>query len=223
MIEAVILLQWAEREGLEVNDKTIKAKITEIKKPFPTAQEFHKSLVEQGMTPADLERDIKKQIIIDKLIDMRSKAVAVTDEEIKTFYDKNIDLYSQKEKLHLQQIFSSDLNDIQTEESKLGTAEIFVGEDLGFIERGQLPVYDDSQIFALKKGAISDITSGEAGYYIFKVLETLPARETKFADVKDGIRKFLLKEKGRTQYMEDLQEEKANAKIILNKKLGKLF
>lgn len=223
MIEAVILLQWAEREGLEVNDKTIKAKISEIKKPFPTAQEFHKSLAEQGMTPSDLEKDIKKQIVMEKLIDMRSKAVAVTDEEIKAFYDKNIELYSQKEKLHLQQIFKSDIKDIQVEELKLDTGEIFVGEDIGFIERGQLPVYDDSQIFANKKGALSNVTSGEAGYYIFKVLESLPARETKFADVKDSIRKFLLKEKGRTQYMEDLQEEKANAKIILNKKLGKLF
>jgi parvulin-like peptidyl-prolyl isomerase len=223
MIEAVILMQWADREGLEISDKTIKARITQIKKSFPSAHEFHKSLAEQGMTVDDLGRDIKKQIIVDKLIDMRSKATAVTDEEMKAFYYKNLDLYYQEEKLHLQQVFSKDENDIRAEKAGLDGGKKFSGEDIGVLEKSQLPVYDGSQIFKLKPGDISDIASGEAGYYIFKIMDSVPARETKFADVKDNIRKFLLKEKGRTKYVNDLQEEKTNAKIILNEKLGKLF
>jgi parvulin-like peptidyl-prolyl isomerase len=223
MIEAVILLQWAERDGMEIKDNTIKAKIAQIKKSFPSAHEFHKSLAEQGMTIADLERDIKKQIIIDKLIEIRSKAVAVTDEEIKAFYDKNIELYAQKERLHLSQIFTKDWVDIQKEKQKLESGIIFAGEDIGLVEKGQLPVFDDSQVFSLKSGDMSGIISGEAGFYMFKVMESLPARETKFEDVKDSIRKFLLQEKGRTQYMKDIKTEKANAKIILNEKLGILF
>jgi parvulin-like peptidyl-prolyl isomerase len=223
MIEAVILMQWAEREGLEISDKTIKTKITQIKKSFPSAHEFHKSLAEQGMTVDDLGRDIKKQIIVDKLIEMRAKATAVTDEEMKAFYYKNLDLYYQEEKLHLQQIFSKEENDLQAEKKRLDSGKVFSGEDIGIVEKSQLPVYEGSKIFKLKPGDLSDITSGEAGYYIFKVVESVPARETKFADVKDNIRKFLLKEKGRTKYVNDLQEEKTNAKIILNEKLGKLF
>jgi len=222
MIEAVILLQWADREGLEVSDKTIKARIAQIKRSFPTAHEFHKSLAEQGMTIADLERDIKKQILIEKLIDMRSKAVAASDEEIKAFYDKNIDLYLQKEKLHLSQLMMKDFADIQTERLKATSGQSFNGEDIGLVEKGQLPVPDDT-IFALNPGQLSEILSGEAGYYVFKVVEKLPARETKFNDVKDGIRMFLLKEKGRTQYTKDLNAEKANAKIILNEKVSGLF
>jgi parvulin-like peptidyl-prolyl isomerase len=222
MIEAVILLQWADREGLEVSDKTIKARIAQIKRSFPTVHEFHKSLAEQGMTVVDLERDIKKQILIDKLIEMRSKAVAVSDEEIKAFYDKNIDLYVQKEKLHLSQLIMKDFKDIQTERLKVTSGEKWSGEDIGLVEKGQLPVPDNT-ILSLEPGQLSEILSGEAGYYVFRVEEKLPARETKFADVKDGIRKFLLKEKGRTQYMKDLKTEKTNAKIILNEKVGGLF
>ena len=222
MIEAVILLQWAEREGLEVPDSTIKARISQIKKSFPTAHEFHKSLAEQGMTVADLERDVKKQILISKLVDMRAKALAVTDEEIKTFYDKNIELYSQKERLRLSQLLSKDWEEIQTERLKAVSGGKYMGEDIGSIEKGQLPVPDDS-IFKLERGQYSEILSGEAGYYVFRVEDKLPARETKFEDVKDSIRKFLLQEKGRTQYMKDLKTEKANAKIILNEKLGILF
>lgn len=222
MIEAVILLQWAEREGIEVSDKTIKAKISEIKKSFPTVHEFHKSLAEQGMTVADLERDIKKQIIIDKLVDMRAKALAVTDEETRAFYDRNIDLYIQKPKLHLSQIMKKDWDEIQTERLKAISSSQFFGEDIGLVGKGQLLVPDES-IFSLEPGQLSEILSGEAGYYVFKVEEKLPARETKFEDVKDSIRKFLLKEKGRTQYLKDLRAEKANAKIILNEKLGKMF
>ena len=223
MIEAVILLQWAEREGIDVSDKTIKTKITEIKKSFPTAHEFHKSLAEQGMSVADLARDVKKQVIIDKLIDLRAKAGAISDEEIKGFYDKNSDLYVQKEKFHLKQIVAKNLKAIQAEKMKLDTGSVFGGDDLGFVEKGSLPISDESKVFGLKAGDISDLISGEAGYSIYKVVEVLPGRETKFEDVKDNIRRFLLKEKGRTQYMKDLQEEKSNTKIILNEKLGKLF
>jgi hypothetical protein len=222
MIEVIILLEWADREGLEVSDKTIKARIAQIKKSFPTVHEFHKSLAEQGMTVADLERDIKKQILVDKLIEMRSKAVAVSDEEIKAFYDKNIDLYMQKEKLHLSQLTMKDFKDIQTERLKVTSGEKWSGEDIGLVEKGQLPV-PDGTVFSLEPGQLSEILSGEAGYYVFKVEEKLPARETKFDDVKDGIRKFLLKEKGRTQYLKDLKTEKANAKIILNEKVSGLF
>jgi parvulin-like peptidyl-prolyl isomerase len=116
-----------------------------------------------------------------------------------------------------------DEKDIQTEKTKLATGEAFSGEDIGMVERGQLPVYDESAVFLLKSGSMSGIISGEAGFYIFKAMESQPARETKFEDVKDSIRKFLLKEKGRTQYLKDLLNEKANAKIILNEKLGNLF
>lgn len=223
MIEAVILLQWADREGLEVSDKTIKTKIAELKKSFPTAHEFHKSLAEQGMTVDDLGRDIKKQVIIDKLMDMRAKAMAITDEEIRGFYDKNADLYIQKEKFHLQQVVMKDKKEIMAEKAKLDSGLIFRGDDLGFVEKGALPAADDAGVFNLKAGDMSGIISGEAGYSIYKVVEIMPGRETKFEDVKDNIRKFLLKEKGRTQYLKDLQEEKSNSKIILNETLGKLF
>lgn len=223
MMEAVILLQWAEREGIEIKDKAIKMEIQALKKTFPSGSEFHKSLAEQGMTLADLERDIKKQIIIDRLISMRAKAIAVTDEEMKAFYDKNIDLYVQKEKLHLSQIFHKDLDDAKKEKANLENSGKFLGDDIGLVSKDEIPVYDTTSLFSLKPDDVTGIVSGEEGYYIFKVLEKVPAKEAKFEGVKDSIRKFLLKEKARMQYLKDLQEEKANAKIIINEKLEKLF
>lgn len=223
MIESAILLQWAEREGIEVQPTSVKFRIAELKKQFPSSAEFHKSLAERGMSAADLDRDIKKQIITDKLIQMKYKTLAVSDEEIKSFYDKNLDLYQQKEKVHLKQEFFDNLTDAESEKIKLDSVKQFDGEDIGLIEKDQLPVYNDASLFKLKEGQISDLVSGEAGYYIFKVEEHLPAKETKFSDAKDSIRKFLLHEKARTQFLKDLQEEKANAKIILNENLQSLF
>jgi foldase protein PrsA len=223
MIEAVILLQWADREGIDISEKSIKYRIQQLKKTFPSSKEFHKSLAEQGMSLEDLERDIKKQIIIDKLITIRSKSMAVSDEEMKAFYDKNSDLYLQKEKLHLKQLFFKDNKDAQAALAELGPKSKFGGEDIGLVEQGQLPLYDDSSLFQMDAGQVSGVISGEAGYYIFRIEEKLPQRETKFEDAKNAIRKFLLGEKARLQYLKDLQEEKTNAKIILNDKLGKLF
>lgn len=224
IIEAIILLQWADREGIDVKDKEIKAKIKSLKKTFPSTKEFYKSLADQGMSAEDLERDLKKQIIIERLISQRAKSLAVSDEEMKAFYDKNIDMYQQKKRSHLMQEEFKDLEAAKKEKSALSkNKEDFDGEDLGFVEPGQLPVNDDSKVFQLKEGDISDITSGEAAFYIFRVVKVSPSKQTEFKDVKENILKFLLQEKARTQYLKDLQEEKANAKIILNEKLEQYF
>jgi parvulin-like peptidyl-prolyl isomerase len=222
MIESIILLQWAEREGLEIPGKSVNSKIAEMRKSFPSKKEFYQSLEDQGITMDDLERDTRKQLVVDKLIDMRAKTMAVSDEEIKNFYDNNTELYFQKEKVRLKQIYMKELSDIRDIKQKLDSGEKFSGDDI-FAERGQLPVNDDSSVFDLKQNGISGILSGEAGYYIFKLVDKVPAKETKLEDIKDNIRKFLLSEKARTLFQNDLQEEKANAKIILNEKLGKLF
>ncbi len=222
MIESVILLQWAEREGLEIPERSVRSRIVEMKKSFPSKKEFYQSLEDQGLTMDDLERDTRKQLVVDKLIDMRARTLAVSDEEIKDFYDKNTDLYFQKEKVRLKQIYMKDLSDIQDVKQKLDSGAKFAGDDIS-AERGQLPVYDDSSVFDLKPNGISGIISGEAGYYIFKLIDKVPAKETKLEDIKDNIRKFLLSEKARTLFQNDLQEEKTNAKILLNEKLGKLF
>ena len=223
IMEAVILMQWAQREGIEIKEKAIQQKIQEIKRAFPNDREFHKSLAEQGMSPDDLERDIKKQLIIERLISIRAKAIAVSDEEIQSFYDKNIDLYQQNEKVHLSEMMFKDEKAAKVEKAKLAAGEKFEGaEDLGFVDKDQLPP-NAPDVFEMKPGQVTEVVSSEDGYYILKVEAWMKGKETKLRDVKDNIRKFLLNEKARTQYLKDLTEEKTNAKITINEKLEKLF
>lgn len=223
MIEAVILMQWAQREGVEIKDKAVQAKIQQIKRAFPNFHEFHKSLAEQGMTVADLQRDVRKQLITEALINARAKALAVTDEEMRAFYDKNSDLYQQSEKVHLTQMTFKDEKEANAEKAKLDSGEKFEGaEELGFVDKDNLPP-NSPDVFSMKPGQTTGVVSSEDGYYILKVEEWTPGKNTKFKDVKDNIRKFLLVEKARTQYTKDLTEEKTNAKIIINEKLEKLF
>ena len=175
------------------------------------------------MSLEDLARDIKKQMIVDKLISIREKSLAVSDEEMKSFYDKNIDTYIQKDKLHLKQLFAKDQDEALHLWQMAATTEVLSWEDLGLVEPGQLGFSNDKAVFSLKEGEVSDVITGEGGYYIFKVEDRIAGNETKFRDVKESIRKFLLKEKARAAYLKDLQEEKSNAKIILNENLEGLF
>jgi glucan-binding YG repeat protein len=223
MIEAILLMQWAEREGVTIKEESIKKKITEIKKAFPSPKEFYTSLAEQGMSPEDLNRDIKKQLIIERLINTKMKNLAVSDEEIKTFYEKNTELYGQRDKIKLKQISSKDYDMIKSLRDQAEKGNMGIFEDMGMVGRGQLPIANDSQVFALDAGEISNIISSESGYYVFLVDEKADANGTRFVDVKDNIRNFLLKEKARSQYYKDLAEEKKNAAITVNEKLQYLF
>jgi foldase protein PrsA len=228
MIEAVILMEWSKREGIVINDKTVATRVTEYKKSFPSSQEFYKTIKEQGMTIDDLKMDIRKQIIMEKMINIRAKNIAVTDEEMKSFYEKNSDLYGQNDKFHIKAVHVKQLKDAEKIKTFLDNKGKFIGDDLGFLEDGQLPIdeKDQGKVFNLKEGQVSDIISGEAGdsgYYIFKVEELQQGKKAKFTEVESTIRKFLLREKARVQYTQDLQSEKQNAKIIISEKLTSVF
>jgi parvulin-like peptidyl-prolyl isomerase len=223
MIEAVELMQWAEREGLVINDKIIKAKIAEVKKGFPSNKEFHKSLAEQGMNINDLERDVTKQIIMEKLINIRAKNMAVSDEEMRAFYDKNSSVYGSAEKVHIEQAFFKQKNDADRIKKYLDGGGNFAGDDMGFIEKGQMMIADEAGVFDLKEGGISRVVNGDNGYYIFRVTGIDKGNQVAFDDAKSTIRTFLLTEKARAQFLKDFEAEKSNAKIIVNDKLKYLF
>lgn len=238
MIEEEIVTQWAKKDGIKVTEEEIKKAIAEMKKKFPSSQEFHKSLANRGMTVDDLKKSVSKELIVDKVMAKKSKELAVSDEEIRKFYDRNRDLYVQKAKVHVKQILLGDQENAASVVEKLKEGERFEdlverfsedeetrleGGDIGVVEEGDLPEKIEKVLFKLPSNKTSGIVETEKGFYVFKVEEKFPRKETRFDDARSNIREFLLNEKARSGYLKALESEKENATIILNEDLRYLF
>ncbi len=89
LINQEILLERAQKLGLEATDGEVEDKFTENKSPF-TEEEFQRQLKERGMTVDDLKRSLRRQISIQKLINREVVSkISITDQDISDYYNKN--------------------------------------------------------------------------------------------------------------------------------------
>ncbi len=209
MIDGLLITTGAKREGIIVTEAEIGDRIKKIKKEFPSSHEFHKSLAEQGLTVTDLKKDIKKQLIIEKLIERFSKSEAVTDEEIEAFYDRNKDVFIQEERRRVIQILIS--------------GEARPETDLGAVKKEDLPEPIGEIVFSMSSLGETEEIEMENGIYIFKVEEILPAHKVELSSARHSIRKFLLQEKGYLAFQRWLADQWTISKIEVAPSLQSLI
>ena len=80
LIDSLLVALGAKKEGILVTEEDIREKIEEIKKGFPSSQEFHRSVAEQKMTIEDLKISLKRQLTVDKIKEKLKENVVVLDE-----------------------------------------------------------------------------------------------------------------------------------------------
>ncbi len=240
LIVGELLLQESKKKGIQVKPETVTEQLTNIKKRFPSEAEFNKALEENKMTEskikADIERDMAIQQLLEKEVDQK---VQITDEESKTFYDTNPQLFQQPERVKASHILIK-VDEGATEEKKaearkkikevqqkVQKGEDFAelaktysegpsapkGGDLGLFGRGQMVKPFEDAAFSLKPNETSDIVETKFGYHLIKVVEEQPAKKVAYADVQERINKHLKDQKLRTERQLYFDKLKKDAKI----------
>ncbi|HVH57723.1 MAG TPA: peptidylprolyl isomerase [Vicinamibacterales bacterium] len=194
-------------EAKQVSD----AKIAELRKQIPDPKAFNKALAERNMTLDRLRADIRNDIAINKLIQAEvASTPAVTDTEVREFYDKNPNEFTglrashilirpagfdedskkkaraQAEDLMKQARAGADFADLARKHSADGSAQ--QGGDLGFFTKGSMvPAFSDAA-FALKPGEVSDVVETQFGFHVIMSVER---KDVPFDDASTKIREFL--------------------------------
>ena len=89
LINNQILLQRAQKLGLQASDGEVEDKFTESKSPY-TEDEFQRQLQEQHLTVDDLKNDIREELSIQKLINREVVSkITITDQDVADFYNQN--------------------------------------------------------------------------------------------------------------------------------------
>jgi peptidyl-prolyl cis-trans isomerase SurA len=245
VIEETLILQEASRKGVRVSDEEVERSIRDfLKENNLTEKEFEKKISAQGMKPSDYRRWLKENIIV--LVKIIGKEVdgktAVTDGEIRSFYERNRDWYREGEETIQVKAILFKLSDTPSPaeatyleikamkiEAALRRGEPFeklaglYSEDpskesegaWGEFRKGDLVPAIERRLLQLKEGEVSEPMWRKEGIYIFKVIRREGDRFASFESVKGDIRRTLLQKKRDERYAEWVKSlwEKADIEI----------
>ena len=205
MIERLVLLQAARLAGITITAEETDRRMLALASEYP-AGTFDDALSQSQTSRAELARKTREQLTIEKLFQEQVfSRVAVTEEQIRQYYDEHADELSEPEQVHAQQIVVKVLDEAKRIQQMVYAGKKFgelarryslspdarVGGDLGFFKRGEMPPAFD-EVFKLSVGQVSEVVSSDYGFHLFKVLEKKPARRREVVDVRGAIEQKLL-------------------------------
>ncbi len=236
LINRELLFQESKKKGVQVKSEAVSDQLKNIQQRYPNKDEFKKLLNDMGLTESDLQAQIEHGMAIQKLIDEEvADKIKISDEETKSYYDANPQLFQQPEQVKASHILikvDANATDAQKAEArkkikevqqKVQKGEDFAtlaktysegpsgprGGDLGYFRRGQMVKPFEAAAFSLKPNETSDIVETRFGYHLIKVVGKKPAKKMTYAEVKDRLNDRLKKQKMASEtnaYIENLRK-----------------
>lgn len=219
--------QQAKSLGVEITDKQVDDRLAQIQKQYfgGDKKKYEKQLADQGLSDAQVRKDIRAQIVSEKVFERVARDVKVTDQQVADYYAKNKAQYSQPESREVRHILvktKAKADDIVRQlagGADFGELAKKNSEDTGSkanggkltISKGQTVAPFDKVAFSLKKNEISKPVKTEFGYHVIQALgDVKPAKVTPLKEVKDSIRQQLLqtkKNEAMTAWVNDLKKD----------------
>ena len=202
VVENLILQQAIESE-YKVSDEEVKEAIASQKEQY--GESFEMYLLQNGMTEEFFDKNVKSQLIQQKMIE----SIEVSDEEI------NEGIANKKKEVNARHILVKDKKtadevlvklkdggDFAELAKEYSTEEVAqeTGGDLGWFGPGKMVPEFEEAAFALKKGEISEPVKSSFGFHIIELVDTREAKleqtdEELKAEVTDGLKKVKFEEK----------------------------
>jgi len=229
--------QEAENLDVNVTDKQVDARFKQILKQYfgGDMKKFNSQLKAQGLKEEQVRKDLRSQIVSEKIFAQVTKDVKVTDKQIEDYYNKNKAQYSRPESRDVRHILVKSKAKANQLEAQLKAGASFAAlakkfsEDTGSkadggkltISKGQTVAPFDKVAFELKKNAISKPVKTEFGYHIIQALsDTKPATVTPLKEVKESIRQQLAQTKKNEAMTKWVDELKKNYKDKISYAVG---
>jgi peptidyl-prolyl cis-trans isomerase SurA len=112
LITNEIMLQRAEKLGLQAVDADVDAELAKMKAPY-TKEEFEKQLSDRHMSLDDLKTQLHQQLTVNKLIAKEiTSHIVITDADVASFYNNNKASFNLAEpQIHLARIIVTPVPD----------------------------------------------------------------------------------------------------------------
>jgi peptidyl-prolyl cis-trans isomerase C len=236
-----LLASEAKVRGVTVTPQEITDRIAQIKQQFPSEAEFQKELTKRHTTMAQLQDEQRRDLLNAKTIEAEvAPRIAVTEQELDTFYKANPDQFKEQEAVRASHILFGVAKDaapaakqatrteaegvlkrVKAGEDFAALAKQYskdpgsaaVGGDLNYFPKGQMVPAFDAAAFALKTGEISSLVETEFGFHIIKLTDRRAGRTIPLAEVKPRLEDFLKQRKQRELVEQYLLSLKAKYRV----------
>ncbi|MFH1665815.1 MAG: SurA N-terminal domain-containing protein [Candidatus Omnitrophota bacterium] len=237
LINTKLAISLAKKGKIEADEQELKSRIDKIKGYYENEEMFLQALNEKGTNLTEFEKEIREQMLAQKLVDKEVMSkIVVTPAEIKELYDSNREKLVSPDRVKVRGILikktegaeeGADLKRMEAVMSRVVKGEDFItvateisegpyaatGGDMGYIARGQTLREIDEAIFTLKPGQKSDIVETDIGYHVFLVEDVQKARPLEYDEVSDFLKDQLFRKKFQEALMKWLDVKRKDAYI----------
>jgi peptidyl-prolyl cis-trans isomerase C len=240
LINQTLLIQEADRQGIEPPKEAVDARLGQISGRFSSPEAFRKVLESMGISEQDFRNDVTQNLKVESLLAKKLENVAkATPEQVETFYRENPQHFKTPERVRASHILiAADPDDPPAEKAQkrerlarlqkeiqagADFAEVArknsdcpskaQGGDLGYFERGNMVKPFEDVAFQLKAGEVSGIVETQFGYHLIKVVDHQKAGEVPLEEARDDIAAYLDRQNRDEAAQGYLKELRANARV----------
>jgi len=205
------ILASTEAANVMVPAATLATRIEEVRKRYPSAEEFLQDLerigLDESLLAEAVERDLRVESVLEKIA-ADTAPISIVEAEI--YYRLHPEAFDRPEARRLRHILITFNNPKEKEKARIqlealrqtvGNPEKFAaaalrhsqcptameGGQLGVVKRLQLYVELEPAAFALAEGEISEVLESPIGLHILRCDEILPSGMLPFAEVSQRI------------------------------------
>jgi parvulin-like peptidyl-prolyl isomerase len=246
MIEQKLIITMARDEKIEVSDDAVNDRVNEfidsLRNKFSSEEEFESALLKEGISYPDfrlkLESQVRDKLIYDKVKQKKqqefiSKA-AVSDEDIRKYYEENKETFKINDEMNLAQIFFDKSKGSPVELKKKAeetVKKLLAGEDfnnllktlsqedgvnggaLGWVDTTQMDKKIRTALSNAKKGKIVGPVETEDGFHILKIIDLKKGKIQELSEIKEKIRVKIIESKIEKMWKEWIDKVRQQAYI----------
>ncbi len=229
LIDNSLTQQEAIKYRISVPDSAIDSVVKNMMESRSMSPEqLEKALDNDGLTLTEYRKNIKEQILRNKLINHAVKSkVVVLESDIKLYYNNHKEDYAGQKKYYLRNILINKEDKIQEISSQLNAKKNFKelakqysiapnakdGGDLGLFDIQNFPDNIKTEIAKLKKGQFTDIITTPQGFQIFYIEDIVFDGGKTYDQARDEIHKILYNAQAEKKFTTWLESLKQNAHI----------
>lgn len=227
MISNELCLKKAEDMGIKVTDEEVQKEIEALEKLHGGKEQFNQVLEQQGLTLEEVTKDIRLELVLQKLKNKVTENVEVSESEIKQFYEDNKDQLKKPDEIRARHILVDSKEQAQEILEKIRKGEDFAqlakeysncpssenGGDLDYFTKGSMVPEFEEVAFNMEIGEISDIVKTQFGYHIIKLEDKKTYPTPEFEDVKAFIETRLISDKKEEFFQQTLEKWKEQSEI----------
>ena len=241
MIDRKLTEQKGKALGVSVSESEVDQRIERIKEEeFLTEEALRKALADEGYTLEEYRKRIKSQLLGIKLINREVKSkVAITEDEIRAYYEDHKSSYTGKKKYHLRTILvrvnswengaakTAAQDKIETIATKLRAGVSFEdlarryseditaesGGDIGWFSISELTKELRETVRWMEEGQVSPVLETEQGYQILKLEKIEGTTGKTLEEAKDEIQETIYRQMVERKYDDWLKDLRKDAYI----------